>query len=68
MKEINIFYLTGCPYCKNAKKAVDEILNEDKKFSEIKINWLEENLKSDIAEKYNYYYVPTIFYGAKKLY
>ena len=29
MKELEIFYLTSCPYCINARKAIDELTAEN---------------------------------------
>ena len=34
----------------------------------IDVQWIEENLHSELASQYFYYYVPTIFYGDAKLY
>ena len=28
MREIEIFYLTDCPYCRSARKAIGELIDE----------------------------------------
>ena len=43
MREIEIFYLTGCPYCNNARKAVAELLKEDPAYQALSLKWIEEN-------------------------
>ena len=68
MKEIELFYLPNCPYCKNAQKAVDELQAENAAFRNIEILWIDESAEPDKAASRDYWYVPTIFYGEKKLY
>ncbi len=68
MKEITVFVMEGCPYCRNAEKAAAELQAENENYKDIKINWVDENKQSDIARNYDYYYVPTFFYGQEKLY
>ena len=68
MKQIELFYLPNCPYCKNAKKAIEELQAEAPAFREIEILWIDESREPVKAESRDYWYVPTIFYGEKKLY
>lgn len=68
MKELELFYLTGCPYCINAEKAIKELTQEDPEFAEVPIRRIEETLQPELTVGRDYYYVPTIFMGEKKLY
>ena len=68
MKEIELFYLTRCPYCINAKKAIDELIAENPSYSSIRIKWIEESLEPEIAASRDYYNVPTVFFDGRKLY
>ena len=68
MKKITLFYLSDCPYCRNARKALEELKQENPAYGEIDIDWIEESEQPELAEKYNYYYVPTMYVGDKKLY
>ena len=68
MKKITFFYLESCPYCNNARKAMDELKEENPEYSKIDMDWIEEEQQADPAKVYNYYYVPTMFIGANKLY
>ena len=68
MKQIELFYLTHCPYCINARRAIEELKSENPAYAEIKIHWIEESEEAELADSRDYYYVPTIFYGDEKLY
>ena len=68
MKKTVLFYLSDCPYCHFARRAVRELTEENQAYSSIEIEWVEESKRKDIADKFNYYYVPTIFHDGKKLY
>ena len=68
MKKITLFHLTNCPYCLHAKKALAELLKENPAYGEIHIDWIEERQQPELAARYDYYYVPTIFAGEVKLY
>ena len=65
---IKLFYLTHCPYCKNAFKAIEELKSEDPRYIDVRMETVEESERPDIAEKYDYYYVPTMFLNGQKLY
>lgn len=67
-RPIRLFYLEDCPYCHNARRALAELAAEDPKYRAAKIEWIEESRHPEIAGQYDYYYVPTVFAGDKKLY
>ena len=68
MHEIEIFYLSGCPYCKNAKRAVTELLQEEPAYGALALRWIEENEEAELADSRDYYRVPSLFYRGDKLY
>ena len=68
MPEIEIFYLTGCPYCNNARKAVAELLAEEPAYGALVLRWIEENEEPALADSRDYYRVPSVFYEGDKLY
>ena len=68
MREIKIFYLTGCPYCDAARRAVAELLQENPAYGAMTLRWIEENEERALADSYDYYRVPSLFYGEDKLY
>ncbi len=68
MKKITAFYLEGCPYCRQAREALKELTSENENYSKISIDWIEENQQPEISEKFDYYYVPSMFIENKKIY
>ena len=68
MKKIILFHLTHCPYCHNARRALEELTKENPAYGEVQIDWIEESQQPELANRYDYYYVPTIYAGDKKLY
>ena len=68
MQELEIFYLTDCPYCRNAREATAELLAQNPAYAALSIRWIEENREPVLAADRDYYYVPTIFWKGEKLY
>ena len=68
MKKITLFYLETCPYCKNAYKAMKELIKENPLYGEIEVERVEESRNPELTEGYDYYYVPTMFLGTRKMY
>ena len=68
MKEVELFYLHGCPYCVKARKAIGELLEEYPAFEEITIKWIEESEEPALTTGRDYYYVPSLFFQGEKLY
>ncbi len=67
MKKLTYFYLQNCPHCKRAWAYLEELLEANADFREIEITQIEERRHPEIADKYDYYYVPTFFMGEEKL-
>ena len=68
MQTIKVFYLENCPYCRNARRAVEELTAEKEAYAQIPLEWIEESRQPQIAQTYDYYYVPTLFVNGEKLY
>ena len=68
MPKATIFYLTNCPYCRNAQRAVRELQAEDPACAGLEIEWIEESQQPALADSYDYYRVPSVFLGREKLY
>ncbi len=67
MKDIKVFVLTGCPYCRKAKQAYDE-LTDGSAYKDIHVDWINEDEHPEIAGRYDYYYCPTMYVGQEKVY
>ena len=61
---LKIFYLKNCPYCKQAQKYLD-IHRLD--YPNLMIKMIEESEQADIANQYDYYFVPCFYYNEEKL-
>ena len=61
---IKLFYLETCPYCKQAFNFLEELKPE---FPNIELTLVEENQQADLANSYDYYYVPTFYINEKKV-
>lgn len=68
MKTVTFFYLTGCPYCAQARKALDELYGENPAYRQVPIEAIEEEEHPDIADRWDYWAVPSMFVGTGKLY
>lgn len=67
MKELTMFYLESCPYCKRARAYMKELLRENPAYCAIPFRKVEERLHRKEAEKYDYFYVPTFYIGDEKV-
>ena len=68
MKKVLAFRLEGCPYCRQAMKAVQELVSEDAGYASVVIDWVEENEHPEISGRYDYYHVPAMFVDDVKVY
>jgi Glutaredoxin and related proteins len=66
MKTIKLFYLKDCPFCKKAFAYIDELKKQDK-YKDIEFELIEESEEPDIANQYDYYYVPTFYIAGEKV-
>jgi Glutaredoxin and related proteins len=67
MKAITMFETSWCPYCKQARKIMEELMEEDTKYKTLDIKIIDEEVHPEISKQYDYYYVPSLYVGRKKL-
>lgn len=67
MKELTLFYLESCPFCKKARAYMDELRQENPEYAAIPVKMVEEREEKALADSYDYYYVPCYFIGDEKL-
>ena len=67
MKKITMFIIASCPYCKAALRWMDELLAENAKYRQLEIEKIDELEHPEIADKFDYEYVPTYYVGDEKL-
>lgn len=72
MKTITFLYLEHCPYCRNARKAMEELKGENAAYVEVlaRMERIEESKEPEKAVPFgkDYYYVPTMFVDGQKFY
>jgi glutaredoxin len=68
MKQVKAFILSGCPYCKKARLAYNELCENNASYREVPVDWILEDQQPDIADQYDYYYTPTMYVDEQKVY
>lgn len=66
MKTVKIFYLKNCPFCKKAFRYIDELKKQDA-YKDIELELIEESEQPELADRYDYYYVPTFYIEGEKI-
>ncbi|WP_050638029.1 glutaredoxin family protein [Candidatus Stoquefichus sp. SB1] len=64
---MKLFYLENCPHCKRARAWMEELYQENSAYRQIPIEMIEESQQAELADSYDYYYVPCFFDGDQKL-
>lgn len=64
---MKMFILDNCPHCKRAIAWIEELKKENSHYKNIQIEMIDEQVNSELADQYDYYYVPAIFDGDNKL-
>ena len=61
MQKLTLFVLKGCPYCRQAKAWLAELVAENPAYAAVPIEEIEEREQKALADSYDYYYVPTFY-------
>ena len=64
---MKLFILEDCPHCIRARNWMKDLYKENPKYKDIPIEIINEAIEVDLANSYDYYYVPTFFDGDQKL-
>ena len=67
MKKVKVFYMEGCPHCRKAFRILDELKANNPEYSDIDVEYIDENKDVKAANAHDYYYVPTFFVDGVKL-
>lgn len=68
MQTLTYFYLKSCPYCRQADRMIAELKSSAPEYAAVPIEKIEEEQHPEVAEQYDYYYVPCFFLGKEKLF
>ena len=53
MKQVIMFTMKSCPYCRQAFTWMEELKKENPEYSNIDINIIDETLNPDVASQYD---------------
>ena len=67
MKRIQLFYLKNCPFCKKALRYIEEAKAVHPELAALEIELIEESEEPEVADRYDYYYVPTFYIDGVKV-
>ena len=67
MKRIQLFYLKNCPFCKKALRYIEEAKAAHPELAALEIELIEESEEPEVADRYDYYYVPTFYIEGVKV-
>lgn len=67
MKQITLFYLENCPFCKKAMGSIDRLRAEHPELAAVPVETIEESRHPEVADRYDYYYVPTFYLDGEKV-
>lgn len=63
MKEkIQVFILKNCPHCLKFKQLFSQV-----DLNDFDVEYIDEQENKELADKFDYYYVPSVFYKNKKI-
>lgn len=67
MKEVKMFILEGCPHCRKAREMMTEIFSRHPEYAKVPFTVIDEIINPEIADQYDYYYVPTFYTDGVKM-
>jgi glutaredoxin len=66
MKKILMFTMQGCPHCANARSYMKELFDKNPEYQNLNIEIIDEVQHPEIADQYDYYFVPTYYLEGEK--
>jgi len=67
VEHVTYFYIENCPYCQQANRWLERLIRKHPEYGAVAITRIDERKQPDVADKYDYYYVPTFYVGAEKV-
>lgn len=66
MKPIKFFYQPRCPHCLRAMETMEALLAREP-YARLSVERIDELADPELADRYDYYYVPTFYVGDRKV-
>lgn len=67
MKPVKLFYLNDCPFCRKALRYIEQAKAEHPELAGVAIEMIEESEQPEVADTFDYYYVPTFYVDGAKV-
>ena len=67
MTPVKLFYLQSCPFSKKALRYSEEAKAAHPELAAVNIEMIEESEQPDVADTFDYYYVPTFYVDGVKV-
>ncbi len=67
MKDVKLFYLKNCPFCKKAISYIESLKAQHEELAQVDIEMIEESEQKELADSFDYYYVPTFYVADEKV-
>ena len=67
MKDVKLFYLKNCPFCKKAISYIESLKAQHQELAQVEIEMIEESEQKELADSFDYYYVPTFYVASEKV-
>ena len=67
MKDVKLFYLKNCPFCKKAISYIESLKAQHQELAQVDIEMIEESEQKEVADSFDYYYVPTFYVAGEKV-
>lgn len=67
MKPVTLFKMTSCPHCQRAFAWMEEVFQQNPEYRNVPLTVVDEVEEPELADTYDYYYVPTYYIGDEKV-
>lgn len=67
LKPIVMIILEHCPHCRNARRWMEELKQENPQYQELRVEMIDEQLHPEVTKTFSYYYVPTYYVDGFKI-
>ncbi len=68
MEAITLFVLRGCPYCVRLLRRIEMLLQAHPEWKSVPLQMIDERENPVAARQHDYYYVPALYLGDRKVY
>lgn len=67
MADVIMMMFEGCPYCRQARNWMKELVEENPEYAGVRIEMHDEKKEPAFADSLDYYYVPTYYVNGVKV-